>query len=684
MAQDPYKYFRPEAREILEQFSRGVLELEKGEGAAAVVQGLLRLAHTLKGAARVVKQPEIANRAHAVEDVLAPFRDSAEKPDGGQIDAVLQHLDAISEYLDVLGPEAKPVSPAVKKSVSEEVSRTVRMNLAEADAVLDGVVETHALMNGLHSASQNIEQVVRLADFLVSELSALATDQHRRSGMRSSRHLALADELRRKVIGIDRNLGSAVDQMDRELRQLREATERLRLLPVESLFTMLERMARDTAQALSKQVAFKCTGTDVRLDAHVLDTLQGALVQIVRNAVAHGIEPSDQRVKGGKPPAGQVTVVVSRRERRIVISCDDDGRGIDLDAVRRAASQRGMAGSPAKDMTSEDLVRLLLRGGISTSKTVTEESGRGVGLDVVREAVERLGGKVECRSTPRVGTKFEIVIPPSLSSMDALIVEASGHAGTLAIPLEAIRSTRRLREDDITFTGSGTAVLHNDQAIPLLPLSSALGRPAGPTKRNWTAVIVAGTDGLAAIGVERLFGTARVVLRPLPAGMIASAIVAGASLDADGNPQLVLDPDGLVAAARCGDLGELEGRPEKRPVLVVDDSLTTRMLEQSILESAGYDVDVAESGEEALKRLHEKHYALILCDVEMPGMDGFTFIERIRADSKSHDIPAILVTSLAEPEHRKRGRDVGAQGYIVKSEFDQSELLSMIKPMMAA
>jgi two-component system, chemotaxis family, sensor kinase CheA len=684
MAQDPYKYFRPEAHEILEQFSRGALELEKGEGGAAVVQKLLRLAHTLKGAARVVKQPEIANRAHAIEDVLAPLRDCAEKPDRGQVDALLQHLDAIGGHLAGLSPQEKPVSPAVKIVVDEAASRTVRTNLAEADAVLDGVVEAHALMNGLHSASQSVEQAVRLADLLVSEFSALATDEHRRAAKHSSRHLSLAEELRRKIIGIDRNLGSVVDQMDRELRQLREATERLRLVPVESLVTTLERAARDTARALSKQVTFKCTGADVRLDAHVLDTLQGALVQIIRNAVAHGIEAAEERARAGKPPVGQVTVAVSRRQRRIVISCDDDGRGVDLDAVRRAASQRGTIGSQTRDMTSADLLRLLLRGGISTSKTITEESGRGVGLDVVREAVERLGGEVDCRSTPRVGTTFEIVIPPSLSSVDALIVQAGGHANMVAIPLEAIRSTRRLRSDETTFTGSGASVLHDDQAIPVLPLSSMWGGLAGPTKRSWTVVVVAGTEGLAAIGVERLFGTARVVLRPLPQRMTASAIVAGASLDADGNPQLVLDPDGLVAAARRGDVGELDSRPAKRPVLVVDDSLTTRMLEQSILESAGYDVDVAESGEEALKRLNEKDYALILCDVEMPGMDGFTFIERIRSDSRSHHIPAILVTSLAAPEHRKRGRDVGAQGYIEKSEFDQAELLSMIKPMMAA
>jgi len=684
MAQDPYKYFLPEAREILEQFSRGVLELEKGEGGAAVVQRLLRLAHTLKGAARVVKQSEIANRAHAIEDVLAPLRESADGSDRGKIDALLQHLDAISGHLAGLAPEARVEPAAVKKAVVEEPSRSVRTNLAEADAVLDSVVETHALMNALRSASRNVEHVARLADSLVSQFSAYATDEHRRSGLHASRQLALAEELRRRVIGVDRNLGSAIDQMDRELRQLREATERLRLVPVESVFTTLERMARDTARAMSRQVTFKCSGADVRLDAHVLDTLQSALVQIVRNAVAHGIESSEERVRGGKPPAGQVTVAIFRRERRIVISCHDDGRGIDLDAVRRAASQRGAAGSSTKDMTGEDLVRLLLRGGISTSKTVTEESGRGVGLDVVRESVERLGGEVQCRSTLRAGTTFELIIPPSLSSLDALIVEANGHAGAVAIPLEAIRSTRRLRGDDITFAGSGASVLHDDKAIPFLPLHAVLGGQAWSAKRNWAAVIIAGTDGLAAIGVERLFGTARVVLRPLPQHMTASAIVAAASLDADGNPQLVLDPDGLVAAAGRGKVSDIDTRPAKRPVLVVDDSLTTRMLEQSILESAGYDVDVAESGEEALKRLQEKSYALILCDVEMPGMDGFTLLERIRSDSRSHHIPAILVTSLAEPEHRKRGQDAGAQGYIIKSEFDQAELLSMIKPMMAA
>jgi len=174
-------------------------------------------------------------------------------------------------------------------------------------------------------------------------------------------------------------------------------------------------------------------------------------------------------------------------------------------------------------------------------------------------------------------------------------------------------------------------------------------------------------------------------VRPLPDGMSASPIVAGASLDAEGNPQLVLDPDGLVAAALRAptreEAGKRDAAPQRLPVLVVDDSLTTRMLEQSILESAGYEVDVALSGEEALACVTGKSYALLLVDVEMPGMDGFTFIERIRAEPALRHIPAILVTSRAAPEDRRRGREVGAQGYIVKGAFDQAELLTMIRSL---
>lgn len=675
MAQDPYKYFRPEAREILNQVSHAVLALEKGEEAAANVQRLLRLAHTLKGAARVVRQQDIANHAHAIEDALTPLRDGQRAIGAAEIDVILHHLDEIDSRLATLAPKAETTANSIGKAPVEETARTIRADLAETDAVLDGVTETHALLNALRGAAERFGQVTQLADQLAARLPNASAE---------IQWSPIAEDLQRKIGSMNRNFGSIIDQMDRELRQLRETAERLRLVPTSTLFTALERIVRDTARVLSKDVAFAGQGGDIRLDVHALDTLQGALIQIMRNAVAHGIETKEERERLGKPPIGSVAVAVSHRDRRVVVSCRDDGRGIDLDAVRRVASQRGLEGSALKEFGSDDLLRMLLRGGLSTSKSVTEESGRGVGLDVVREAVERLGGEVSCRSEPGRGTTFEIVVPPSLSSMNALLVEADRDAGIFAIALDRMRETRRVTAAEMTISTSGATILYGDTAIPFAPLSSALDGTAWGTDRNWTAVVIAGSDGLAAIAVERFLGTAKIVVRPLPHHMTASPVVAATSLDSEGNPQLILDPDGLVAAARRGCGTTPDPQRAKRRVLVVDDSLTTRILEQSILESAGYEVDLAASGEEALTRLRDRRYALILVDVEMPGMDGFTFIEQLRADVRSRDIPAILVTSLAEPEHRKRGRDVGAQGYIVKSEFDQSELLAMIEPMMAA
>jgi len=683
MAQDPYRYFRLEARELLDQFGATILDLAKSDTGAAQVQRLLRLAHTLKGAARVVKQPEIADRAHAIEDALSPFRETADPVPSDRIDVVLAHLDDINGRvltLTAAPPEGTALAQPSRATVDEGV-RTVRAEIAEMDALLDGVLETHALLNGLRATAGSIEQAQRLADLVAEQLAprgGLETVRHPQVG--ADKTYALADELRRSFGGLERNLGSAIDQMDRELRQLRDTAEQLRLVPAGTLFAPLERTARDTAQTLAKQVVFAGTGGDIRLDADVLSTVQGALVQIVRNAVAHGIESEGGRREAGKPVAGRVTIDIARRGNRIMFECRDDGRGVDLDAVRGVALRRGLTASVVAGFSAKDLVQLLLRGGISTSDAVTEISGRGIGLDVVRAAVERLGGAVAVATEPGKGTAFELAVPLSLVSMEALMVEAAGVVAT--IPLDAVRGSKRGTTDEMSRNPAGAAVLHEQQAIPFLWLPRVLDGTRLPVGRTWSTVVVASNSGLVAVGVDRLLGTARIVVRPLPELAPASPIVAGASLDAGGNPQLVLDPDGLVAAAQGEGAAEAEPIPVRHPVLVVDDSLTTRMLEQSILESAGYEVDVAASAEEALEIARRKRYALFLVDVEMPGMDGFAFVERIRSDPALLDIPAILVTSRAGEEDRQRGRDAGARGYIVKSEFDQAELLTMIRPLI--
>jgi len=687
MAADPYRYFRLEARELLDEAGAAVLELEKG-GHSGQVLRLLRLAHTLKGAARVVKQPEIADGAHAIEDALEPFRDGTKPVSQGSVDAVLQHLDTITGRLlslDAPGQaefvqpdQAQPAPPS--RANADDPIRTVRTEIAEMDALLDGVAETHALLNGLRSTIRSVEQARHVADLVADQLAPRSAALPQPSAGVAERTFGLADDLRRSVAGIEQRLSATVDQIDRELRQLRDAAEQLRLVPVGSLFTALERTARDTAQALSKTIVFEASGGDIRLDADILATVQAALVQLVRNAVAHGIEPRDVRQAVGKAPAGRIALVISRRGGRVVFSCSDDGRGVDLDEVRRAAIRRGITIPAANRLSAGDLIGLLLRGGISTSERVTEIAGRGIGLDVVREASERLGGTVEVITEPGRGTAFELAVPLSLVSLEALVVEAGGSAA--AVPLDAVRAAMLLGADGVSCEAAGASILYEEEAIPFLWLPRVLDGGHLPVGGKWPTIVITASEGMAAVGVERLLGTTRTVVRPLPELAPAGPIVAGAALDAEGNPQLALSPEGLVSEARRQDSAAPAPEQTRYPVLIVDDSLTTRMLEQSILESAGYEVDLAVSAEDALEIVKRKRYALFLVDVEMPGMDGFSFVERVRADPALHDIPAVLVTSRNAPEDRQRGRDAGARGYIVKGEFDQAELLTLIRSLV--
>jgi len=685
MSSDPYKYFRLEARDLLSQISSGLLELEKSGNANNQIQRLLRLAHTLKGASRVVKLTDIADLAHALEDELAPVRTTTGAVARDIVERTLKHLDAIERLFKSISapPESATTKPGSQSAppIAEEQFRTVRADVAEMDALLDGVVETHTVLNGLRAAPRRIAEGSELASLLLAQLAQRSTrEQNRQTSAALDRAYATADDLRRLLSRLEGTLDAAIDQMDRELQQLRGAAEQLRLISAGALFSSLERLARDVASGLDKRVTFETSGGDIHLDSFVLSTLQSALVQIVRNAVAHGIEPEAERKKAGKLPAGRLSLSVARRAGQIVFRCADDGRGIDMAAVRRKAEEAGLI-QPGAAPSTDDLFAVLLRGGISTSTQVTDAAGRGVGLDVVQTALAQLGGKVGVESTPGSGTAFELTVPVSVSSLEGLTVETAGNPVT--IPLDAVRTCLRIKSDDVSTASTGTSILFEDQVIPFVSLARVLYGTVEPARPAWSVVIVAHEKTVVAIGVDRLLGTARIVVRPLSARVPASSLLAGASLDAEGNPQLVLDSRGLIADAPRIAMQTEAAAPARIPILVVDDSLTTRMLEQSILESAGYAVDTAASGEEGFEAARRKTYALILVDVEMPGIDGFTFVEQVRADAMLRDTPVILVTSRNAPEDIRRGQEVRANGYVVKGEFNQAKLLGMIMPMVA-
>jgi two-component system, chemotaxis family, sensor kinase CheA len=712
MASDPFKYFRLEGRELIDQLDAGVLQLERGE-LDGVVPRMLRHAHTLKGAARVVRLPRIADLAHALEDALAPLRTAESAPARYALAPLLVLLEQLRAALaevaaapagespSPIPPPARPSPPAPAPPSSPPSASTpasppragdapihsVRTELAELDVLLDGVMQSTARLGALRGATDDVEAARQLAEVVATQLAPRGATVGSRHDREAQRLHALALQLRDLLRGTERRLHLGFEQVERELAQVRDAAEHVRLVPAGTMFSVLERTARDAAHVLGKQVEVIARGGELRLDANVLVTVQGALLQLVRNAVAHGIESPGARHGVGKPERGRLVIDVEKRGRRIAFRCSDDGRGLDLDAVRAVAREHGATAADVEHLSADELVELLLRGGISTSPRVTQVAGRGVGLDVVRAAAAQLGGAVTVETQPGAHTAFELVVPVSLASLEALVVKAEGTTATIA--LDRVRATRRVAAAEIARTASGESIAVDGAAVPLVRLAALF--PAEPARaahprspaRSVIAVVVEAGGGRAALAIDTLAGTTTVVARPVPELAGVDPIVEGIWLDAHGDPQPLLDAERVVAAACAGGPAAVVAAPARRSVLVIDDSLTTRMLEQSILESAGYDVDTACSAEEGLEAARRKRYALFLVDVEMPGIDGFTFVERTRADPDLRATPAILVTSRNSPADLRRGEEVGARGYIVKSEFDQVDLLARIDRMVS-
>ena len=688
---DLLPYFRIEAGELLETLASGVLELERSAGDPALVARLLRAAHTLKGSARVVKQAAVADAAHAMEDILARCREAPTSIPSQDIAELLRLVDGLAASVGELqpapagasrpAPEGAPgrpiAAPSPRGAPPAVLSfETLRVAVREVDALLDSVTEAGVQLTALRQQVGGLAETRRLAAAVAHQAQTLADVAG------AERLQAQAEQLRAATRVIERRILPLVERAEREVADAVARGSRLRLIPVSATFASLERAARDAAAALGRRVEWATEGGEQRLDAHVLGPLQDALLHGVRNAVAHGIEGEAERRAAGKPATGRVTLSVERRGRRVAVRCSDDGRGLDVDAIRRVAVRRGLVPPAAAEaMGLEDAIRIVLAGGVSTSAVVDGLSGRGVGMDVLRDAARRLDGDLEIRSEAGRGTTVELRVPLSLASLPALLVEVAD--GVVALPMDALRSVLRVRAGDLVPAAGGTFVRVGDALVPFLPLADALGRDrraASPPKGGVIAVVL-DAGGLAAVGVHRLVGAAQVVVRPLPALAPVSSTVAGAALDAEGHPRLVVDPRGLVAAVRAA-RGAAPGPAPARPrVLVVDDSLTSRALQQSILEAAGYDVELAASGEEAWVKAQDRPYALFVVDVEMPGMDGFAFIERLRADPGLRARPAIFVTTRASPEDRARGAAAGAQAWFAKSEFDQDAFLDKVRSL---
>ena len=472
----------------------------------------------------------------------------------------------------------------------------------------------------------------------------------------------------------------------RSLNELQELALHARMIPVMSLAPRLRRAVRDLARETGKEVRFETRGEDAEIDRGVLERLADPLLHLVRNAVDHGVESPDERRRNGKPAEGTVRLHAMQLGSEVVIAVSDDGRGIDVTRVRETA---GRTDRSAIEMDDEAALYLIFRSGLTTATKVTGVSGRGVGLDAVRASLNAVRGRIEVRSDPGMGTEFRIAVPITMATLRCLVINAGGQA--FAIPLHSVRAV--LPPQGSAMVGGRAMTMLDGRPVPISSLASVLGTGNGS---EGPAVVVAGLTRSHAFTVDELIDQRDVVVKGLGELLPRMPAVAGAGVQPDGSILLVLEAAGLIERARRMDSGDRSheaasggGHEEIVPqraasILVVDDALTVRELQRSIFENAGYRVRVAVNGEEALTEISHERPDLVLTDVQMPRMDGFELTEAIRKQASLASLPVIILTSRGSDEDRRRGLECGADGYIVKSGFDQSALLSAVERLLGA
>ncbi|OGV96298.1 hypothetical protein A2W24_06220 [Microgenomates group bacterium RBG_16_45_19] len=502
-------------------------------------------------------------------------------------------------------------------------------------------------------------------------------------------------EVSAQIDTLFREYNSDTLQMALVIDGLEDEIKRVRMLPLNTITGTFARMVRDLAQTYGKQAILEITGGEVELDKRVLEQIKDPLIHLLRNAVDHGIETPGKRLALGKPVCGTITLAVEHSGNDVTISVADDGAGMDIEAIRRAALRRNIPN--AATFSEAELVELIYYTGFSANSIITDVSGRGVGMDVVRNNIETLHGQINLEWAVNQGSRFILTIPTSLTSSRGLLVRVSDQ--TFAIPLNAIERILQVHPSEVSSVGGHDTLHYEKKPLMLAHLGDVLGLPRSNQQRNGNqripVVILSAVERRMAFVVDDLINEQEMVIKGLGRQLVRVGGIAGASVMGNGEVTLILQVSDLIKLAlHSNGRSVLESnqatdstivtltRPQPH-ILVVDDSITTRTLEKNILEAAGYEVKLANDGLEAINFVLGSDLPdLIISDIAMPRLDGFELTKRLKDDERTGRVPVILVTSLDSPEDKARGIEVGADAYIVKSSFDQTNLLETIEQLI--
>ena len=742
--------FSLEAEAQTQVLNAGLLALERNPTQADQLEACMRAAHSLKGAARIVGVEAGVSVSHVMEDCLVSAQEGRLYLQPEHIDALLQGTDLlmriatpgntvtsadIEAYVALMNRLVEPSAPTARvapppfdvsqllltpepvvpeapapvelaplpepaaeparrpQRLTEGGERVLRVTAERLNSLLDlsskSLVETQRLKPYL-ATMQRLKRMqntsLRALDHLGDQLKVLTLTPEAEEALAEARRLLAESQhvLSEQTAQLD-EFGWQTSQ---RAQLLYDTALACRMRPFADVLAGQERMVRDLGRSLGKQIRLEIEGEKTQVDRDVLEKLEAPLMHLLRNAVDHGIEPPEQRLRAGKPAEGEIRLRASHQAGLLVVELSDDGGGVDLERLRRSIVQRQLSTeATAAQLSEEELLTFLFLPGFSLRDTVTEVSGRGVGLDAVQHMVRLLRGSIVLEQVSGQGSRFHLEVPLTLSVVRSLVVEVGGEA--YAFPLAHIERMRNLAPDDIVQVEGRQHFWHEGQHVGLVAASQLLQRPPGQNDDDTLKVVVIRErEAVYGVAVERFIGERTLVVLPLdPRLGKVQDISAGALLD-DGSPVLIVDVEDMLRSVdkllNTGRLERIDRRNRhtaevaRKRILVVDDSLTVRELQRKLLLNRGYEVAVAVDGMDGWNALRAEHFDLLITDIDMPRMDGIELVTLLRRDNRLQSMPVMVVSYKDREEDRRRGLDAGADYYLAKASFHDDALLDAV------
>ena len=730
--------FRNDLENHTQVLDSGLIELESDQ-TPGKVEPLMRAAHSIKGAARIVGLENAVELAHAMEDVLSLVMAGKLKLESASIDVLLKANDvflkvvqkpgddiydifnALDEEINVIkdalhsiakGNTSKIPPLSFEKPVEDKIIKA-KSKLAEADKKGKEIsrgetsfvrVDSLQMNKILGLAGETLVQTrmfkpvfsdIRKIKFLMRELEHLVEIKVYNKGSDIEKQKEKMSELLDELSGLIDEHDLTLQQIDMKFESLTGKmyyeTVATRMRPFSEGTQSYPRMVRDVAKQLNKKVKFAVSGERTSVDRDILEKLDAPLTHLIRNAIDHGIEFPDERVKAGKPEYGTILLDARHRSGMLIVAVSDDGRGIEPEEIRKKIVAKNMIDAGrAKELSDAELMDFLFLPGFTTADKVTELSGRGVGLNIVSSMVQEVGGTIRAESHPGKGTTFTLQLPLTLSLIRALIVNVNDEP--YAIPLTKIDRVLELEGENVEELNGRKFFKYQEENIALIDAKEVLGIKAGDElTNNYPVIVVSDKFNKFGIKVDVFLSERNIVIHPLPEQLGKIPNINAASILNDGRPVLVLDvkdmirrTSNLLKGQSAKEAEQLPENESRKKILVVEDSATVLESLRTTLYAAGFKVLTAVDGMDGWNILKQEEVDLVITDIDMPRMDGIKLVRMIKSNKKTENIPIIVQSYKDREEDRMEAEDAGAEMFISKSTLNEKELVALVKMLLNA